>query len=314
MNKETAEFKERFYTDAENLHNILEYMNPKQDIYREVAFLNKPKNKEYQKIAFRGVTFSQVAYDKIQYNYLTRVFSFRDFFNNDANIYTSVALLRKLPTFSFINSERTLQTRPFFEQEYKDYIIRKDIFIDTDLEDKNATTDTFYTRLMQYKKLIYFLYTNGVDFETSFSGSRGFKTVIHNHLELKETDIILKKLACFFYGMKYTNENIIKISKREDNIFDLIGCDIPSKLMKCTNTLCITGDKLRFVTPMNKQNWNRIIDTMQTDKYKIFEDYREFKNILQNINYNYSFDVDRETIQQYKDNLFNFIVMIHRSI
>jgi len=72
---------------------------------------------EYKKIAFRGITFSNITYLKKVFFNLN--YPERSFLTNDSSLYCSVARLYKIPLFPF--KDRNKHTSDFFRNEYDKY-------------------------------------------------------------------------------------------------------------------------------------------------------------------------------------------------
>jgi len=256
--------------------------------YREVSLL---KQNEF---SFRGITFSYSEYmNKIIFNpnpdYPYSVL------NNNSNIYISKARLKySLPRFSFKSSERSIQTKPFYQHEYINYIRYMDIYLDFDIDNYKDIPylihdiNYFIELLSEYKLM----------FEVVFSGNRGFKILLYNNYYTLEG---VSKLIFDLTLNKYVKDHI----KYLDHTCTY---SIPSKLMKMNFTLCHSNETLNYVFPLKKQNYKNVFSRILKDNnFTIFNYTNEsINNLCRDINYTSFFNdeftySDRRLIKFVKD-------------
>lgn len=259
------QIKKEYYTDY--LLNLILKRNYVYDykgsinLYREFAILNNKTNNdiEYKKIAFRGITFSNISYMKktlFNLNYPEK-----SFLNNDSSLYCSVARILKIPLFPF--KDRGKHTSDFFKNNFEKYIKHFDLYMDFDLDDDNYTL--FLTEILN---LIKILETYEINFYLTFSGSRGFKLLIENN------DF-------------YSRQNIIKIHNNIKKKFklkylDTSGNFISNKLMKADYSLVFKNNICRVALPIFKENITNIFYEINKDQsFDIFN----YDNLKDKFNY-----------------------------
>lgn len=288
--KQLIKAKKEYYNDF-MLNVILRrnYFFPKENginEYREFSILNNKTNDtlEYKKIAFRGITFSNIEY--LKKTLFNDKYPERSFLNNDSSLYCSVARLMKIPLFPFKN--RSSYTRDFFKNKYEKYITNYDLYFDFDLNND----DNFKDFINEVYKFVLILKTYQLNFYLTFSGSRGFKVLIPNN---------------DFYKMA----TIIKIHNNIQRTFkfkylDPAGSFIPSKLMKADYSLVIKNNEINIALPIFYDRLHFIMKYLIEDEcfdYFSYDNLREyfqdpsFKRYILNHNdskYFYSFRPDLE--------------------
>ena len=269
--EEITKIKKEYYTPP-MLNRLVKEMcfkNGDSTFYRELAVLNA------NKIAFRGISFSTPEYmHKTLFN---ERYSNLNFNGNDANLYVSVARVKRFPNFSFRLKERSKQTKTFFRNKYQDYIYRYDLFLDFDIDTlnknkfQNEEEKTEYLRknmipfIEEIEKMIAIIEKYKLRAEVVFSGSRGFKILIWNN--------------------KYTYEELVSIAtnlpkKLDLKYVDMAGSFVKSKLMKLNFSLAFKDGVCNVVFPLRKYNYKDYFKFMKY--FGTFEcfSYKDYKQIF----------------------------------
>lgn len=255
------------------------FFNGKFPIYRTVDILNyvNLKNPNSIKIAFRGITFSNVEYFKKtlfnpMYNFGT--------INNDSNIYCSVARVSQIPRFSFNQIERKKQTEEFYKNDFVDYIRHYDLYLDFDC---NKPENIIYM-IRELEHIIFYIVQYNIKSEIVFSGSRGFKVLIYNNsFTYKQMQKIYRNL----------------MTKLNFDYIDDSGILVPSKLMKMNFSIVYKHSLIpKIVLPLSNKNFDWFIYRVKQKKnFDIFNLDEAFAfELAKDINYNSEFlDTSLET-------------------
>ena len=261
--EEITKIKKEYYTEIVIGRLLKEMCFPMQqvDFFRELAILNN------NRISFRAITFSSANY--LKRTLFSESYSNLNYYGNDANMYISVARVKQFPRFTFKLSERSKETKPFYRNEYKNYIYRYDIFLDFDIDllnkdkFKNEKEEQEYLNkhmkpfLKEIETIIDFSKKYELRIEIVFSGSRGFKILIWNN--------------CLTYEKVTKVLNNIK-EKYDFKYCDLAGSFVLSKLMKLNFSLAFKNNKCNMVLPLKEYNYKDFFIFMHTNKsFKCFE-------------------------------------------
>lgn len=260
--EEIRKIKNSFYS-LENLQKILNTIYFREnnfDVYREFAILsyNKKGDRKREDINFNDKKLRAITFKNASYLYKTLQLNY--FYENENNLYCSVARIKQLPNFPF-SSERTLLTKPFYEKEYKNYIVHYDLYLDFDIYNENEIKnkrqkpkliqDRIINFITEINNIIFDLLRFKLKCEVVFSGNRGFKILIYNDILnfeeiIKIHHLIKKKYNCQF--------------------LDLSGSFIPSKLMKLNNTLLFKDNKINLVMPLHETNYKSFFEIILKNK------------------------------------------------
>lgn len=272
MNQKQITLIKKQYYKPEVLSRLIKEMcfkNGSSTFYRELAVLNA------NRIAFRGITFSTAQY--LQKTLFNETFSNLNFYGNDANLYVSVARVKRFPNFSYKLSQRSKETKSFFRNEYQDYIYWYDLFLDFDidvLQEKKFENETEKRKYMEknmipfiteIEKVIGIIEKYKLRAEIVFSGSRGFKVLFWNNLLQYEQLVSVVSELPKALDLKYV---------------DTAGSFVKSKLMKLNFSLAFKNNKCNLVFPLRIYNYKKHFQFMK--HFKSFEcfDYKYQKDMI----------------------------------
>ena len=264
--EEIKKIKLEYYDDF-LLRKLITEMKLDKDTYREVATINN--NTDFKKVAFRGITFSDVE------NLKKTLFNkkYKTFYDNDASLYISVARLKRLPLFPFKN--RREYTNPFFKNEYVNFIKGYDLYLDFDIVNasdlkENDISELISKRMEEFLSEIYkvvsIIRCYNLDSEIVFSGNRGFKILIKNDIYQPKTIMNIHRKIIKRLCLKYC---------------DISGSFIPSKLMKCNFGL-VFKDNCKVVLPLKDSNIYGIFQILEKEKTFDFFEYMRVKKYFEN--------------------------------
>jgi hypothetical protein len=161
---------ETYYAKGEILFEMVKLMKG-----REVVFLGEDG-------AVRNIKAHNLGYLQSNMNAF-------NFFNKRYNLYISVAAYNNLPLMSYDPMQRSDQ-RKAFNDNFQDYLIDYDFFMDFDAKDfdhiKDAQSDCIIIHNI--------LKDNGIYHNIMFSGNKGFHLVVPGqYIDMK----IDKRISCF---------------------------------------------------------------------------------------------------------------------
>lgn len=153
LSKELTNIRKKWYSNKIVQFNLLKAMRD-----REVIFMSKSENHHCLRGFFiRNDTF------------LEKIFDIYNIYENDYNIYLSVAKYSEIPMFNLDMRIRSKETSKWFEEKAKESIVEYDLLLDFDLDIKkiflikNNLLRIFH--LLNFEEIMFNTYPSGTGFQ-----------------------------------------------------------------------------------------------------------------------------------------------------
>jgi len=220
--------KESRYNYYNKIFVLFELVKPMKD--REVVFMDRLENWK----CIRGLRVKTIDYLRL------RLFDLFKFHDKDYNVYISCAKYSRIPPFTYDLSERSKQTKFWFDTSAKEDIISYDLLLDFDSKENRKDylkeLKGFYN-LLEKEKVCFYIIFSGNNYQIVIPDNCLDKPILEDTIFINRKELATKIKEMF--NLKY---------------LDVSGVGVFNKIMKCPYSLVF--DKV--VLPLKKFNGNDI--------------------------------------------------------